>query len=392
MKYTRLIIGLVAIVVALWVIVGEQMTGASANAVLNARVVTLRSDVAGTLEMPERALGAGVQEGEVVATVTDPLVDRMRLDDLLMELAFEQAEAERLGSALEDTKAIRAALSDRAERYRTERIAELRTRLERARNRLAILEEGGVPEGEEAQRRVDAVDQTTPDRLPAEPLVTELVLEHARERVETLEIALRSAEAGVFLGDGYNDSPNAEQRATQLESEIAALEAAAAEAAARVAAVETRIGREQVHVNGLTGGEIMSPVTGRFWEVLEADGVTVQRGDPILRIVDCASTIVTLSVPQQVYNDLQVGDAATFRFENQSRVFDATVSRLAGSGAATIYEHLAVAPSQKHLERYDVTLLVPELTADPDLGCAIGRTGRAFFDTRPLDWLRGLWS
>jgi hypothetical protein len=25
------------------------------------------------------------------------------------------------------------------------------------------------------------------------------------------------------------------------------------------------------------------------------------------------------------------------------------------------------------------------------LGCAIGRTGRAFFDTRPLDWLRELW-
>ena len=70
-------------------------------------------------------------------------------------------------------------------------------------------------------------------------------------------------------------------------------------------------------------------------------------------------------------------------------VFDASVARLAGSGAATVYEHLAVAPSQKHLERYDVLLLVPGLAADPEIGCIIGQTGRAFFDRRPLDLFRG---
>lgn len=64
--------------------------------------------------------------------------------------------------------------------------------------------------------------------------------------------------------------------------------------------------------------------------------------------------------------------------------------RLAGAGAATVYRNLAVAPSSKHLERYDVTLLVSGLKDDPELACAVGRTGRVFFERRPLDWLRRL--
>ncbi|KIN72603.1 Curdlan synthesis protein [Sulfitobacter guttiformis KCTC 32187] len=100
--------------------------------------------------------------------------------------------------------------------------------------------------------------------------------------------------------------------------------------------------------------------------------------------------MVNLSVSEGVYNTLTAGQSAEFRLLGSSRVFEATVLRLAGTGAATIYRNLAVAPSSKHLERYDVSLLVGGLHEDPELGCAVGRTGRVFFDRRPLDWLRRL--
>jgi len=129
-------------------------------------------------------------------------------------------------------------------------------------------------------------------------------------------------------------------------------------------------------------------VDGLIWEVLAADGEQIQRGDPVLHLVDCSSTMVSLSVSESVYNTLEPGQVAGFRATGASRVLDATVSRLAGAGAATVYRSLAVAPSQKHLERYDVTLLVNGLRDLPELSCAIGRTGRVFFDRRPLDLLR----
>lgn len=292
----------------------------------------------------------------------------------------------RLDARREAERAIRARLEERAETFRENRLAEIRTRLDHARARLQLLQDGTAPE---ARRLADTLD-TQGERLPAEPYLESLALEYARERVEVLEIELRAAEAGVYLGDGYNDAPNAGQRATELDSVIASLDAEHAEAQARVDAVAERIDRERVRMNALTGGDLAAPVNGLLWEVLEADGVAVQRGDPLLRLVDCGALFVTLSVAEGVYNGLRLGDAATFRFENDGQLYDATVARLAGSGAATVYEHLAVAPGQRHLERYDVALLVPGLSRNADLGCPIGRTGRVFFENRPLDGLRGL--
>jgi hypothetical protein len=71
-------------------------------------------------------------------------------------------------------------------------------------------------------------------------------------------------------------------------------------------------------------------------------------------------------------------------------LYDGTITRIAGAGAETIYRNLAVAPSIRHLERYDIALLVPELRENTELRCTVGQTGRVFFDTRPLDRMRSL--
>ncbi|AUH65550.1 HlyD family efflux transporter periplasmic adaptor subunit [Paracoccus zhejiangensis] len=385
MKYGRLIIGIVAVITALWIILGEQMSGASADAVVNAPVVTVRAPVAGNLQMPARQLGSRVSRGEVLASLQDPIVDRIRLDDLLMEARLEAAAEAQIAALLSETQSIREHLAEQTRSDRARRLEELREHLSHAEARLTILETGGVTLENEDQQLLDAVAQDA-DRLPGEPRLDALVLDHARERVDVLRIALRAAEENVFLRDG-ND---AGQRLRELDKDIAILASHLAEAQERSAAVRERADRERIRVNGLTGGDLQAPVDGLFWEVLEADSVTVQRGDPLLRLVDCQATLVTVSVTERVYNGLTVGQAATFRLGGTSEVLDATISRLAGSGAAAVYRSLAVAPSQRHLERYDVALIVPALRQAGPEGCMIGRTGRAFFETRPLDGLRNL--
>ena len=384
MKYGRLIFGLLAVITALWIILGEQMSGASADAMVNAPVVTVRAPVAGNLQMAARQLGSRVGLGEVLASIQDPLVDRVRLDELLMEVRLEAAAEAQIAALLSETQSVREGLAERTRIDRARRLEELREHLSHAEARLTILEAGGAtPENED--QLLNAVAQDA-DRLPGEPRLDALVLDHARERVDVLRIALRAAEENVFLRDG-ND---AGQRLLEQNKEIALLTSRLAEAQERSAAVRERADRERIRVNGLTGGDLQAPVEGLFWEVLEADGVTVQRGDPLLRVVDCQATMVTVSVTERVYNSLTVGQAATFRLGGTSEVHDATISRLAGSGAAAIYRNLAVAPSQRHLERFDVALIVPALRQAGADGCMIGRTGRAFFDTRPLDGLRSL--
>lgn len=387
MRYLRLVIGGLIVVAALWVIIGEQMSGASANAVVNAEVVTLRAPVAGDLTVEDRVLGARVEQGEVLARVEDRLVDNVRLSDLQMEQSFAETELTHATERLEAAKQARDRLAERSASYQDRRVEELATRLEFARERVERLEAGNVTVEADTETGGSPAEDGSDTQSADEGGLT---LTSARERVAVLEIELAAARAGVYLGDGYNDAPVSEQLSMQLETDIAALEADLVRAQERLDAVSKP--RRSIARACHTGrrGQLSSPVSGLFWEVLQADGVNVQRGDPLLRILDCESLIVTLSVTERIYNDLTLGQSAEFRMSGQSDIYDATVTRLAGSGAERIYGNLAVAPSQQHLERFDVTLRVPALNQDSELGCVVGRTGRAFFERRPLDWVRSV--
>ena len=385
MKYTRLIIGIAAILVTLWVIVGEQMTAASANAVVNAPVATLRSPIAGTLELQAHALGARLSQNELLATVTDTRADTTRLADLQLELDTLDAGTNRLQAQIAALSRERDTLLQRSEAFTEARLAELEAELAEARVRRDLLQRG------DADASAAPGGEATFDEngRPGTPPPSAIALSYARERVETLQIARDALQQGVFLGDGYNDAPFSEQRRIQLDAQIAELGLARGEAGAKRAALERRITRARQTQGLESRSELRAPGTDMlYWETLQADAVTVQRGDPLIRVVDCGQSIVTLSVTERVFNTLRVGQDASFRFTGQSHLYPATVGRLAGSGARSVYANLAVAPSEKHLERFDVTLLVPDLNDDSELGCAIGRTGRAFFDGRPLDLFR----
>ncbi len=386
MRYFRLLLGLSVIVVAVWVILGEQMAGASANAFVNARLTTVRAPVAGVLDLPERTLGAAVQAGEEIGSVSDPRVDAMQMNDLAMERTFATAELAALDSRLDLAERQAEPLSGRLAAYAAARVAELEARLDQARNRLSALEVDDQAETRVAELAAGAeIGEGRDPRLP------NLALAYARERVAVLEIALNAARSGVFLGDGYNDAPYSEQRQTELASQRDGLLIDRDLAAARLAAIETRLAREQVRTSGLGSAALLAPAGGRVWEVLAGDNEVVERGQDVIRLVDCGSTVVSASVTENIYNRLRIGDPAMVRLAGDGQGLPGTILRLAGAGARTVYQNLAVTPGQRHLERYDVTLVVPALRNDPALSCMVGRTGRVFFERRPLDALRSLW-
>ncbi|WP_426038361.1 HlyD family efflux transporter periplasmic adaptor subunit [Cypionkella sp. TWP1-2-1b2] len=384
MKVARLILGIVICLTAIWIIVGEQVSGASADAVVNAQLSTLRTSIAGSVALQQRALGSSVVKDEELGSVTDPLVDTVRLNDLVMERDVAQSDMDKLVSMITATDSTIAKLTQRAKTYSMERIADLELRLFSARARFSLLSDRA-----EQGLLVSAFSEGDGQQFDAR--VPELALNYAAEKVAALEIAVRAARSGVYLGDGYNDSPNSEQRVVELQTTLDGLKSDVIAAAGRKLAIERRIKFEQLRSSRLQTVTLKATVNGILWDYLTSDAETVQRGQDVMRFVDCDSAVVTASVAENVYRRLSAGQSATFRMSGDSVILPATVTRLAGPGAQAIYGNLAVAPSKQHLERFDVTLLVPALRDKQDLRCAIGRTGRVFFDTRPLDWLRGFW-
>jgi hypothetical protein len=301
MRYGKLLLGSCVILVSVWIIIGEQISGVSSDAVVNARLGTLRAPRAGTLEMTFRAFGTEMSAGEEVAVLTSTDVDVARLDDLLTEEALAVADIKHLMVIRDLTR------------------------------EAASLVEAGVQIASN-----DGVSSTS----------------------------------GIaFDTRGF---PEADlQRAHE-----------------RLFAIQASIERERIRLGEQGSMNLSAPIDGVLWEVLAGDGEYVERGQDIAKFMVCGSELVTLSVPDYIYARLSVGQNAAFRLDGFSTVYNGTITRMAGAGAETIYRNLAVAPSLKHLERYDIALLVPMLRTDPDLRCSVGRTGRVFFDSRPLDWLR----
>lgn len=373
MRFTRLIIGALIIIVAVFILVGEQLAGTSADAVINARVTTVRAPIAGEISLQPRTLGSTVSRGEALGSIRDSLVDAVRMEDLERERATAAADLARTRAEMAALEQSLERLSARQQEYQDERIAQLEAELTIARLEAQLA--GPAGETGTGPQTVLGVQRAIAD-----------------ERVSIAEIALAAAREGRFLGDGFNDAPFSEQQIVLRELRLSELNAAAEQQASILEAIEARLGSERLRVNRLDSRQLTSLANGRLWELLADDGETVQRGQDILRIVNCEATLVTLSVTESVYNRLAIGDSASFRMTGGGQTFDGAITRLAGAGAATIYRNLAITPSQRHLERFDVTLLVPGLRQQPELGCAIGRTGRVFFEARPLDFLRRIWN
>jgi multidrug resistance efflux pump len=397
MKSFKIIIGLLLICGALYVVLGEQLTGASANAFVNARLATIRAPIAGRLELVSRPLGAQVRLGDPLGSVEDPLVDNIRLADLEREQAEAQVDIDRLRQTIRAFETAIEALRTRAAIYREERkrqleaqgqsaqsataAAEARFKLaELTRQRSARLSRRGIATAEAFEQAQSLAE------------VSGLELASARAQATETAVALSASERGVFLGDGFNDAPYSEQRISEIDVQRLELQAQLQGKQTALKILQDRLANERLRVNKLSAAALSANVNGALWDYLSASGEIIQRGQDVIRLIDCDSAIVTLSVSESLYNTLRVGAAATFRFNRTSVVLQGTVIRLAGSGAANIYQNLAIAPSERHLERFDVALDVPALRDDPELRCLAGRTGRVFFETRSLGWLRRLWS
>jgi multidrug resistance efflux pump len=397
MKSFKIIIGLLLISGALYVVLGEQLTGASANAFVNARLTTIRAPIAGELELVSRPLGAQVRVGDPLGSVEDPLVDSMRLADLEREQAEAQVDIDRLHQTIITFESSIDALRTRATIYREERKRQLEAQGQSAQSttaaaeaRLKFAELTRQRSARLSRRGIATAEAFEQAQSLAE--VSELELASARAQATQTAVALSASERGVFLGDGFNDAPYSEQRISEIDVQRLELQAQLQGKQAALKILQDRLANERLRVNKLSAAALSANVNGALWDYLSASGEIIQRGQDVIRLIDCDSAIVTLSVSESLYNTLRVGAAATFRFNKSSVVLQGTVIRLAGSGASTIYHNLAIAPSERHLERFDVALDVPALRDDPELRCLAGRTGRVFFETRTLDWFRRLWS
>ena len=393
MKIFRLIFGLLLLFGGLYVLIGEHFAGTSADATVNARVTVIRAPIEGVVSLAVRSIGARVNAGELVAEVVDDRFDTARLIDLERQLDTQKIEVKRATAQKQALVQARDGFATQLGSYQKGRISQIGARLAEARA-AQDASAARLREAEGSLRRANELNdrgvQTAAnlERSRASSDVAQQDLESARQRSSYLETELAAARTGVFIGDSYNDAPFSSQRVRELDLRLAELEAEQTQHEARISQLDRQIGSERVRINRLTSATLTTRITGMAWDFLIDDGEYARRGQDLIRLVDCSTLIVTAGVTEALYDSLAIGYPVQFRLFGDERVFDGTVTRLGGSGAATLYANLAVGPSAEHLQRFDVTVSVPALAGQSDLTCAIGRTGRVIFSSGPIASMR----
>lgn len=356
------------------------LQAASVEAVVNSRIVTIRSPIDGEIVAAPRDFTAwSAVKGAPVLHIVDPKAERSRLDELRRSLGRLEDEQPGARNRLERARTTLAMLEKQTDQFAAGRIRQLEARIAALQSDLAA----ATARSEEAKAshyrltslsRPGVVSNAELARANRDRIVATETEAAARKRIDEASIELSAAREGSFLGDSYNDRPSSAQRADDLRQRIDDLVAEIATRDAQIARLRGEVAGEAERFHQLSDVEIAMPVSGRVWEIMAAPGEQVRRGQDLIRVLDCSTAVVTANVAETVYNRLKIGGAAKFRPSDGGADIDGVVVNLTGMSGAPA--NFAIQPHALLKEAYHVTVAVPKLAED---GCAVGRTGRVLF-------------
>jgi multidrug resistance efflux pump len=353
----------------------------SVDAVVNARLVSLRAPIDGKLaDSPlSPAIGATAGKGTTLFRITNSRADRARLDDLRRLIDQIESERSSIVGRLDRLKELYEQIFEQTRAFQAGRIQELEARVMDFKSQVEAA----------AATQVEATSTLERTRtLVASGAQTKIALERAqrdatiaaetetsvRHRLFAAEVELEASRRGQYIGDTYNDRPSSRQQADELSIRIAEAEAELSARDRRLNGLQAGLRDEAARYADLSDVVLSAPIDARIWEVLVSPGEEVRRGQDLLRLLDCSGALVTTTVRESVYNQLRIGDKAQFRFSDQSKLYNGQVVRT--SGMASPPDNLAIQPSGPSSAAYRVTVSIPELASTQ---CGVGRTGKVVF-------------
>jgi biotin carboxyl carrier protein len=385
----RLLKTAIAVAVAafiVWLPAQRLLQTTSVEAVVNAQLVTLRSPIDGVVssELRNLALGADIEQGIQMLRITNTRADRGRMDDLRRLVERSEAEEAVLIKRIENVGQMQAEFIGQTHLFQKGRIRQLVARIEESRSTLgaATQRQQETSAVLERARSLDTKGFQPKALLDKAQRDNEIAVQDARSiehRIQGIEVELEAARDGTFLGDSYNDRPRSAQRADEMKQLVFDLTAQLAERQSGLPQLRNDLIVEQTRQDVNAGAIVTAPAGGKIWELLTAGGEQVQRGQELVRVLDCKAAVVTAVVSEAVYNRLQVGTVANFRFRDSEQAMAGRIVNL--TGVASAPANFAIAPSSLNRESYRVVVSVPDLVKSGQ-SCSLGRTGQVVFEDR----------
>jgi len=380
-RILRTLAGVVVVAVAGWMPLQALMQTTSTEAIINARLITLRAPIEGQVSwLGQIPVGTELKPGAELLSIVNPRAERGRLDPVAQQVAELESEIKALSARRDGLQSLHDEHTVNAEAFRTGRIAQLSSRMAETRSEISA----ATARHEEAQQALERAQtlaeagtgtMVSLERARRDATVAAQSLEAIGHRRNTLDVELSALHRGVYVGDSYNDRPQSLQRADEIALRLKEISADVAQREARLASLRTELAAENMRYAQRSSAGLVAPLSGSIWEVMTAPGESVVRGQDLVRLLDCSGLVVTATVGEAAYNKLRVGEPARFRFRGESTDHEGRIVSL--TGVATAPANLAIQPAALAKEPYRVTVSLPALATSGR--CSVGRTGRVTF-------------
>jgi multidrug resistance efflux pump len=367
-----------------WTPLQRLLQTTSSEAAVNARLITLRAPIDGEISLQSQLVdaGAAVLAGDEILRIVNRRADRSRVDDLRRTIAGFESERAALEQRKQQLEGLLGGLRKQRDAFQQGRVKQLTARIEELTSEIAAAQ----AQASEAASTLDRTQklkntgyqsQAALLRADRDQKMTANTAEALRHRLNGATVELDAARAGLFVGDSYNDIPRTAQRVDEITQQVIDVAGQLSERNSRISQLQSELSDEEKRFADLSSASVVAPVPGRVWEVLTANGEEVKSGQDLVRVLDCGGVVVTAAVSEAVYNDLQLGQAATFHLRGESEERPGHIVGL--NGLAAVPANLAIEQKSLAREPYHVTVQVHSLGARSD--CFVGRTGKVTFDT-----------
>jgi multidrug resistance efflux pump len=379
-RFAKVALGVGLVVAFGWAPLRAMLSTTSVEAIVNARIETIRAPIEGIVQASaEKNLNWSSTGAPPKLTINNPYADRSRLDELRRDLNTLESQQETLQRQSQLAQTALDTISLQAEKYRTGRLKLIDARLARQTAELEATS-AKTSQTTASKRRSDHLQQTgfisgaDSDRVQYEWNAATSAEAAAQKRIEETKVEHDAVADGVFIGDSYNDAPSSIQRETELKMKKGELDAQLAGVRTQITHITDQISAEEARVGLRSEATVALPSMGRVWEMLVGPGEFVNKGQDLMRVLDCSHPIVSANVDERVYNRLEVGSPATFRPLQDGKTYRGTVINLTGAAGAPA--NFAIAPINLRKSPFYVTIAMDDMG---EAGCSIGRTGTVTF-------------
>ena len=380
-RYAKFGIGAAFLAVGALTAYHQVIVRVSREAVINARVLTIRAPMDGIVKIASVTPGRALQAGAPMGNIEDSTADDARVFQLHQDVRAVERERDAQTRRVADLHQSRAEADTQAEAYRLGRVKQDELRVEEARASLAaaVARENDATAAERRgavlHARGHMADATYERALHAREVARQDTVV-ARKRLETLIVELHAAHNGTYLGDNYNDVPSSFQSARELTVRIKEIEAALEQLARKQETLAAELATEQKRLAARSTASLAAPIDGNLWTVHAASGEYVRKGQELFTVLDCSTLVVTASVSERDYNEMRLGDPVRFRVSGSNREYSGTITKL---GLTSTGRSFAIPPEERHQQ---VAVRVPDLQGSDSDRCAVGRTGEVRFGGR----------